>query len=201
MNATYLKRLVILFAYLIGGISSFAHGINDNDNNIIIEDFQLERDLQDIVNLVQINSSPLLLVDKESLTADSLHTINLIFTSCIPLNHKVDGTLDTNYTGKLKIKVIRKEKFIGFITYFQESATNGHIDLVAIDKNYQQKGYGTCLMFHALSEFQKWGLTSATLYVTKDNIVAQTLYQKLGFKYQRDHEEDQGLLFLKKDVL
>ncbi len=201
MNAIYLKRFIILFAYLIGGTSSFTHGINNNDSNIIIEDFQLERDLQDIVDLIQINSSPLLLVDKESLTADSLNTINLIFTSRIPSNHKIDGTLDTNYTGKLKIKVIRKEKLVGFITYFQESATNGHIDLVAIDKNYQQKGYGTSLMFHALSEFQKWGLTSATLYITKDNIVAQTLYQKLGFKYQRDHEENQNLLFFMKDVL
>ncbi len=201
MNTIYLKRLVILFAYLIGGISSFAHEINNNDSNIIIEDFQLERDLQEIVNLVQVNSSPLLLADKENLTADSFNTINLIFTSRIPFNHKIDGTLDTNYTGKLKIKVIRKEKFVGFITYFQESTTNGHIDLVAIDKSYQQKDYGTCLMCHALSEFQKWGLTSATLYVTKDNIVAQTLYRKLAFKYQRDHEEYQDLLFLKKDVL
>lgn len=56
-----------------------------------------------------------------------------------------------------------------------------HIPIVGVIPSYQGKGVGKVIMKKAIAIARQKGMQSITLEVKPDNIIAQQLYQKLGF--------------------
>lgn len=72
-----------------------------------------------------------------------------------------------------------------------------HITNVAILPEYQGKGLGKALMNKMIEHSRETGIERMTLEVRKSNLVAQSLYKKLGFQegavrknYYSDNQED-----------
>lgn len=75
-----------------------------------------------------------------------------------------------------------EEKLIGYIDFWilYEQAT---IAKIAVDVNYENKGYGSFLLKKALEKIDEELCTSTTLEVRVHNQRAIHLYEKHGFKY------------------
>ncbi|QOR34688.1 ribosomal protein S18-alanine N-acetyltransferase [Clostridium sp. 'deep sea'] len=81
-----------------------------------------------------------------------------------------------------------------------------HITTIAVDPNYQGKGYGNTMLNILFSKAVTNGATSITLEVRESNEKAINLYKKNGFlvggrriKYYSDNNED-ALVMWKKDI-
>ncbi|KWU58485.1 MULTISPECIES: ribosomal protein S18-alanine N-acetyltransferase [Priestia] len=72
-----------------------------------------------------------------------------------------------------------------------------HVTNIALLPDYRGKGLGELLLRNVMDVLRKLGATSMTLEVRVSNHIAQSLYQKLGFKpggirknYYSDNNED-----------
>ena len=81
------------------------------------------------------------------------------------------------------VKVLYDNKHVcGFITYYHQIPQNrGYIEQLAIQADYQRKGFGLQLMRYAIENLKQKDIEKILIYVRKDNIPALTLYEKLGF--------------------
>jgi len=75
-----------------------------------------------------------------------------------------------------------KEKVIGFIIGDLRGYSHGHIVSIAVDEQYRGKGIGRCLIETLIEKFKKNGIKIVRLEVAVSNIVAQSIYKKMGFK-------------------
>jgi ribosomal protein S18 acetylase RimI-like enzyme len=66
-----------------------------------------------------------------------------------------------------------------FLTFFL--GRYGLIHLIGIDQEYQNKGFGSQLLQHALQKLEEQKTPTISLMVKSDNINAQKLYEKEGF--------------------
>ena len=93
--------------------------------------------------------------------------------------------------------VIEKEQnvigYIGILHLVDEV----HIRIIAVAKAERGKGYGELLLLYGLLWSAKQNPELATLEVRKSNLIAQSLYEKIGFikvgirpRYYRDTNED-----------
>lgn len=83
---------------------------------------------------------------------------------------------------KLFISVLKDDgSLIGFITYYQADNTTGHIELLAIDKQYKGLGYGKKLVNYVQNWLAKLGCKYIQLYVYTTNNHAIQFYKHLGF--------------------
>jgi ribosomal protein S18 acetylase RimI-like enzyme len=73
-------------------------------------------------------------------------------------------------------------KLAGFVTYYIKKNHVGHLELLAIDSEFRNKGYGTFLIEHTVQECKKRGCSILQLYVYTSNPHAITFYEHLGFK-------------------
>ncbi len=78
-----------------------------------------------------------------------------------------------------------------------------HIATLAVHPSYRRLGIGTYLLKEALEGSVKRGARHAMLEVRASNVIAQTMYQRFGFKvvfrrpkYYRDNNEDALLMNL-----
>lgn len=80
------------------------------------------------------------------------------------------------------IKAKINDKIVGFAGIWK-AVDDIHITNIVTAKEYRKKGIGTALLAN-LIEFAKHekGITSITLEVNSNNIPAQKLYKKYGFK-------------------
>jgi ribosomal protein S18 acetylase RimI-like enzyme len=75
---------------------------------------------------------------------------------------------------------------VGVLIASRLSRLNGHICQVSVAPEAQGLGLGGALMVVALRAFREQGLGSATLSVTVGNERAHRLYERLGFRVQRE---------------
>ena len=78
---------------------------------------------------------------------------------------------------------------VGFINYAAFDANvltfhmrrYGQIHLIGIDTQYQNKGYGSTLLKHAMEDLKRLQVSEIIIGVKRGNIRALTLYKKIGF--------------------
>jgi ribosomal-protein-alanine N-acetyltransferase len=63
--------------------------------------------------------------------------------------------------------------------------THGHLDRIAVAPEQRRGGLGTALVGHALARFAANGATRVTLTTQHDNVRAQPLYERTGFRLTR----------------
>jgi ribosomal-protein-alanine N-acetyltransferase len=78
-----------------------------------------------------------------------------------------------------------------------------HIATIAVSPEFRGKGIGKRLLAHALLQASQQGAQLSYLEVRQSNIVAQTMYEKFGFRkvgarsrYYKDNNEDAVLMTL-----
>ncbi len=93
---------------------------------------------------------------------------------------------------------------VGFAVGMLTSHIEGRIFSIAVDKKNRRMGFATLLIKELLDNFRKNGVIIVRLEVRKSNLIAQELYQKLGFntvdiipKYYHDGE---SALIMKKII-
>lgn len=69
----------------------------------------------------------------------------------------------------------------GFITYYPKHSRIAHIELLAIDSVFRNKGYGKYLIEQVIEECKQQGCTTVQLYVYTSNPAAIKFYEHLGF--------------------
>lgn len=133
-----------------------------------IYEFNEERDTQDILKLFDNNwywllSSP-------------------DYSPAFMLKKRAPNT-DPLYIGKMHLKVLREnDKFVGFTGYYFLSATVGKVLFLAVDEQFRGKRYGEKLLRYAIDDLKRMGALKVKLVTRVDNISAQALYRRVGFK-------------------
>jgi ribosomal-protein-alanine N-acetyltransferase len=61
----------------------------------------------------------------------------------------------------------------------------GHLDRLAVAPELRRQGLGGALVGHALSRFGAQGVSRVTLTTQHDNVRAQPLYERFGFRLSR----------------
>lgn len=81
-----------------------------------------------------------------------------------------------------------------------------HITNIAVHPDFRGKKIGEMLLRHVISLSMAYGATKMTLEVRVTNLVAQSLYKKLGFKetgirkgYYSDNHEDALIMWVNLD--
>jgi GNAT superfamily N-acetyltransferase len=79
-------------------------------------------------------------------------------------------------------------KIVGAVSllFFVSTALGGKVALLEdmiLEKDSRGKGLGTKLLDHVIQYVIQNGFLRITVLIDKDNIVAQSLYKKMGFKY------------------
>ena len=102
------------------------------------------------------------------------------------------GTTEKYITSPSYItEVVRVDgKTAGFINYIAHNSTlltfhlmrRGTIHLMGVDTEYQGKGYGKLLLNHAIEQLTILKVPKISLNTKLDNIKAQSIYEKAGFK-------------------
>jgi ribosomal-protein-alanine N-acetyltransferase len=95
---------------------------------------------------------------------------------------------------------------VGYVGFWQV-VDEAHITSVTVHKQYRGRGYGRALTDYIIRAAAKEGLTRATLEVRVTNIVAQNLYNSLGFEktgmrknYYKKTNEDAIIMARKLDA-
>ncbi len=70
----------------------------------------------------------------------------------------------------------------GFIAYYKDNVYKGRIWFIAVLEAYRSCGYGHKLMQVALNDLQQQGIRIVDLITRTNNIPAQKLYRRFGFK-------------------
>ena len=89
---------------------------------------------------------------------------------------------DLIYQGKLNIAVLRENgTFVGFVSYYKRSATEGQLLFLAVRKEFRGKRYGEKLLHYGVSELFSMGSEHVWLVTRQENLSAQKLYNRFGF--------------------
>jgi ribosomal protein S18 acetylase RimI-like enzyme len=140
-----------------------------------IYEFNEERDTKDILNLFDNNwywllSSP-------------------DYSPSFMLKRRAPNT-DPLYMGKMHLKVLREQdQFIGFTGYYFLSATVGKVLFLAIDEKFRGKRYGEQLLRYAINDLKRMGALKVKLVTRVDNVSAQALYRRVGFREMARDEQ------------
>lgn len=105
------------------------------------------------------------------------------------LDHKTPDQWNGNEENTVSIMVYRmNEKTVGMISYYPMSFYKGRLHFIVIDKAFRGRGISDTLMNSALDAMKKRGFTIVELITRIDNIPAQKLYERFGFKeFYRDN--------------
>lgn len=113
-------------------------------------------------------------------------------------------SINNELNNKLAKYIVCKEdnKVLGFAGAWL-IAGEGQITNVAVHPDYRGKKIGKKLMKELINTLKKEGSTDITLEVRKSNIVAQNLYESLGFvnegvrkNFYEDNREDAIIMWL-----
>ena len=99
--------------------------------------------------------------------------------------------INSNNIGRVWL-IYLNNKPIGYIVLcFSYSLVSfgqdGMIDEFYIDDEYRKKGIGTQILKIVMKNSKKLGLNCLYLEISKNNIAAQTLYEKLNFKVRDNY--------------
>ncbi len=106
-------------------------------------------------------------------------------------------SIDPVYTGKLTIKVMQvNSQPVGFVAYYMNTPREGTILFIDVDPTFRRRHYGGALLDFGVDAMHKQGARIVRLVTRPQNIPAQTLYKRAGFKeYMRN---DTYVFFEKK---
>lgn len=96
---------------------------------------------------------------------------------------------DTSVTNTtLNIQVLYCQGILaGFITYYLKRSHIAHIELLAIDSAFRNKGYGRYLIQEVIKECKQQGCATVQLYVYSSNPSAIKFYEHLGFSLKANY--------------
>lgn len=98
------------------------------------------------------------------------------------------------YIGRLRIKVLREnDAFVGFTAYYMKTSDLGFLLFLAVDPEFRGKGYGDTLTRYALNDLIRMGTKRIRLVTRTDNIPAQKLYSRMGFR--ETSRDDEGFVY------
>ena len=100
----------------------------------------------------------------------------------VPWNKDSIAKLTTTENAVAKVAII-EGKVVGYYSFYQ-ILDEADVNNIAVDSAWQNKGIGTALMSDMIEECKGRGIASITLEVGANNIVAQKLYEKLGFRQE-----------------
>ena len=113
---------------------------------------------------------------------DDLQAISVIENQCFSdpwtFNMLKSGYENANFKG---FNYIANGEIVGYIGV-THVLDEGNIDLVAVSKDYRNKGIGTLLIEKAHEYLKENGVTAVYLEVRKSNLSAINLYEKCGYK-------------------
>lgn len=164
------KKLVALLlglTVLIAGGYIYLHSGNDTAR---IYEMELVRDAEDIKTLMKH--------DWYWLIASKEYDLDFMLTQRAAMKK------DPRYIGKLDIKVLRAQdnSFIGFVAYYPESFYVGRVLFLAVRPEYRGKRYAQKLLDYAVNQLQEKGALFVRLVTRTDNLRAQAVYTRAGFK-------------------
>ena len=85
--------------------------------------------------------------------------------------------------GRLNIKVMYEgEEFVGFIAYYKAKPDEGLILFLDINPEFRGKKYSEKLLRYAIDDLHKQGILIVCLSTRVQNVWAQRLYERFGFK-------------------
>lgn len=104
------------------------------------------------------------------------------------LDHKTPDQFEGE-DGISTILVYRiKDQTVGMVSYYPMSFYKGRLHFIVIDKAYRGRGISDKLLAYALQQMKNKGFHVVDLLTRVDNIPAQKLYGRFGFKeYFRDN--------------
>lgn len=121
------------------------------------------------------------------------------FDTSYMLETRSPNKINSEYQGKLKIKVIRDSgNTAAFITYYKLSPKVGEIQFVSVNKNFRGKGYGKKLVTHAVNDLFKMGCNEVKLTTRVNNLWAQRIYDRFGFVQVRRDDRFVDYVFKKQ---
>lgn len=98
--------------------------------------------------------------------------------------------------GKLIIKVLyNKSEPAGFVAYYLKSFYEGVILFLDVDDKFRRQHLGERLLRYAFDDLYSKGVQVIRLVTRVDNLKAQGLYNRIGFK--ENHRDDKFVYFEK----
>lgn len=98
------------------------------------------------------------------------------------------------YIGRLRIKVLREnDDFVGFTAYYMKTSDLSFLLFLAVNPEFRGKGYGDALTRYALNDLISMGTKRIRLVTRTDNIPAQKLYSRMGFR--ETSRNDEGFVY------
>jgi ribosomal protein S18 acetylase RimI-like enzyme len=86
----------------------------------------------------------------------------------------------------------KTEELLGFISFYANysSIKHGHISIVCIKNSHHGKGFGRALIELAKETSSSNGMYTLGVMCHKNNHAAQKFYDKMGFSFQKNFDED-----------
>lgn len=146
-----------------------------------IYDFDPSRDTQEILNIFDRDWYWLVASERDEYSPE--FTLKYRAPNRNPL-----------YLGRLRIKVLREQStFVGFAAYYMKTPDHGQLLFLAVNPEFRGRGYGEKLTRFALDELIRMGAKRVELSTRTDNISAQNLYKRIGFK--ETWRDDEGFMY------
>lgn len=148
----------------------------ENKQNYTISSFNYEKDMPQIESLLKAEWNKLFWIPGYD---------QALITKIFKLRKPGDLTQQDK---TLQIKVLHQnQNLVGFVTYYYADKNTGHIELLAIDSQYQSKGYGKILVNTIMQECIWQGAKALQLYVYTHNASAISFYEHLGFHIKKQY--------------
>ena len=107
------------------------------------------------------------------------------------LKNRAPNEYDTQYYGKLNIKVLRENnELIGFVAYYMKNFYEGQLLFLVVKPEFRGKQYGEKLSRYAVNRMFAAGAKRIWLVTRTDNTKAQALYNRFGFKETSRPQDD-----------
>lgn len=171
----FLRRgiLIVLLSIGIIGIAGTGYYFYQNVEkaipvDIVIDDYNEVRDKAEILDIFTVDRYWLL--------------SSVDYSPEFMLAQKAPDKYQSEYFGKLKIKVLRdKGEFGGFTAYYPKNFAVGQLLFLATKRSQRKKGYGKMLVDFVEADMKKMGLKKVKLHTRVDNVRSRALYTKCGF--------------------
>lgn len=181
------KSKIIIITALIAGLLAVGGGVlwYQNQTSYDIRDYNMEKDRPFIMTLFDKDWYWLSGYRREDSNPDTF----LVHRSPFP---------DPYWYGKLIIKVMyEKNNPVGFVAYFVQSFYEGKILFIDVAPQARRKKYGRILLDYGIDDLKKQGVSVVRLTTRPQNIPAQALYKKAGFK---EHARDATYVHFEKQL-
>ena len=99
-----------------------------------------------------------------------------------PWSKESIDTLTTTDNAVAKV-AIADGKVVGYYSFYQ-ILDEADVNNIAVDSAWQNKGIGSALMLDMIDECKQRDISAITLEVGANNVVAQRLYGKWGFRQE-----------------